>query len=278
MIASAAITHYANAVRFARISDDIRAFWWQVSWRVPQFKPGTTLIAHYPNGGIRESNFVWAPASHIYYPTVEDPDHMITKINAIVLDQNIVINILSGGKPFSQFDNMVEVNPDPRHITILTQPTSGSCVQVIDGNAPEYSRYEDSMFMMIGDRSDTSYILTNEEFPTMPKDMFWEEPEHGWCYFYQKASLARQKGNWDEVLRLGEEIQTKDLKPDDLIEWMPFIQAYALHGDDVQLNRISKIIRSDVYVAGQVCKSLRSIKTLSPEINTLVETIYCTIP
>ena len=41
--------------------------------------------------------------------------------------------------------------------------------------------------------------------PSPPPMLFGPEPPHTWCYYFQKADLARQRGDWDEVARLGDE-------------------------------------------------------------------------
>jgi hypothetical protein len=30
------------------------------------------------------------------------------------------------------------------------------------------------------------------------------EPEHGWCYFFESAELARSNGDWERVVGLGD--------------------------------------------------------------------------
>jgi hypothetical protein len=44
LIFIAMLTHHANAVKYAQETAMVRTFWWQVSWRIPQFQPRTTLI------------------------------------------------------------------------------------------------------------------------------------------------------------------------------------------------------------------------------------------
>jgi hypothetical protein len=96
LIFSAAFTHYGNGLQHARLSQSMRAFWWQVSWRVPQFAEGATLIASYPNSGIREDSFVWGPANQIYYPYRDQARIRIQAgVSAILLDHDAVVRILN---------------------------------------------------------------------------------------------------------------------------------------------------------------------------------------
>jgi len=44
-------------------------------------------------------------------------------------------------------------------------------------------------------------------------------------------SLARQQGNWAQVVALGEEAINAGFKPLDRSEWMPLIEAFAYKGN-----------------------------------------------
>jgi hypothetical protein len=278
LLASASLTHYANSVAYAEAANDIRSFWWQVSWRAPQFEQGTTLVAHYPNTGVREPSFVWGPANQIYYPVRLQPDSVQAGIYAILLDHDSVIHILNGDKPFWDRTIIVDTYPDYGHITVLTRPSEYSCVQVIDGAAPEYSRFEADEFLSVGSHSEIERILPSGPFQTPPGFLFGSEPPHSWCYYYEKASFARQEGEWMEVLRLGQEAAGKGYRPDDLIEWMPFLQAYAIAGELDQLSSASRVIQSDEYVAKQACRILQNTQGLTEEVRSLIDSKYCGMP
>jgi hypothetical protein len=130
LLASASIAHYGNGLSFAKRVEEYRAFWWQVSWRVPQFKRGTTLVAHFPSGGIREPSFVWGPANQIYYPDQINSKTIETGIAAILLDQEKVIDILSAKENI--LTCIISLNHTrPRHITVVTQPSKNSCARIM---------------------------------------------------------------------------------------------------------------------------------------------------
>ena len=74
--------------------------------------------------------------------------------------------------------------------------------------------------------SNLSLIETNPEKPATPAPQFFPEPEHTWCYYYQKADLARQTSDWEEAARLGEEALSKGYLPDTPTEWPLFIESF----------------------------------------------------
>jgi hypothetical protein len=190
-------------------------------------------------------------------------------------DQSTVSAILTEKKQYSDRYYLVETYPDPNRVVILTQPTPASCVQLIDGRAPEFSAYEDSMFLVIGPYSDVEQVDTGASFRDVPGFLFGPEPEHGWCYYYQKAALARQLGDWEAVQQLGSEIRRLDLRPDDLIEWFPFLEAYARAGEADLLTQLSSVIRSDRYVARQACQMLTETQGLQENILAVIDSKYC---
>lgn len=67
----------------------------------------------------------------------------------------------------------------------------------------------------------------------------------------------------------------KNLAPLDLIEWMPFLQAYAQQGDIVHLEELAPKVISDPIAAQQACHILRNIQNLTPEALDVINTQYC---
>jgi hypothetical protein len=105
--------------------------------------------------------------------------------------------------------------------------------------------------------------------------VFGPEPEHTWCYFYQKASLARQRQDWNAVQRLGSEVIRMKLLPGDPIEWMPFLQAYALNEDVEQLKDLAPNVVADPYIAQQTCHILVGLSNLQQPTLDVISENYC---
>jgi hypothetical protein len=85
--------------------------------------------------------------------------------------------------------------------------------------------------------------------------VYGPEPPHGWCYFFEKADLARQREDWDEVIALGEAAFALDDHPNDPVERFVFIEGYA-HTEDwkkaVELSITSYKV-SKQYMAPLLC-------------------------
>lgn len=271
----AMLTHHANTVKAAEESAVVRNFWWQVAWRVPQFELRTTLVGHYLAGAIEEDYFMWGPASLIYYPEKQATKDIQPGIFAAVLNKDTVTKVLARER--QEFDNRKNIitYKNYRNILILSQPTLNSCVHLINGFQPEFSDREIEFILEIGSFSEIEHVLADEMPHTPPIMVFGSEPERSWCYYYEKADLARQRGDWNEVKRLGEEAFRRGLKPEDSIEWMPFLQAYAMNGDADRLTELSPLITTDSSVSRQACRLLRSMKGTSQNVGQAVDSLYC---
>jgi hypothetical protein len=60
--------------------------------------------------------------------------------------------------------------------------------------------------------------------------IFGSEPAHTWCYYFEKADLARQTDDWAQVAEIGDQAFGIPYYPDDLSEYLPFVEAYARTG------------------------------------------------
>lgn len=162
-----------------------------------------------------------------------------------------------------------------RNIVVLTQSDKNSCVHVINGSQPEYSNNEQDSIRLIGSYSEVEHVLVDETPHTPPAIVFGSEPPHDWCYYYQKADLARQRGEWSQVLDMGGQARGQGLEPRDLIEWMPFLQAYAQTGDVERLMELASVVRADTYVSLQACRILGNMPGIPTSVADVIDSQYC---
>jgi hypothetical protein len=247
-----------------------------VAWRVPQMGTNTTLVAHYPVVGIQEDYFVWGPANLVYYPEiVTDFDYVQPGIYAAVPNDDTVAKVLIRTRQEYDKRRTIRTYANYRNILVLTQPTARSCVQVIDGAQPELSSHESSNFIAMAPYSEIEHIRLDEKFHTPPQVVFGAEPAHGWCYFYQKAAFARQQADWQAVAGLGKQAGDQKLAPFDLIEWMPFLQAYLMLGETERVEEIGVQLAAEPFVQAQACQLLGRINGLSVEAQKQAELLFC---
>jgi hypothetical protein len=269
----AVLTHYANGLVKARETELTRNFWWQVSWRAPGISPRATLITRYAVAA-EEDYFTWGPANLIYHPESNHAEFTEPVLYAMVLNEDTVEKILAREPQEYSNRRSIRTYPNPRNILILTQPTPQSCVQVLDLTALELSSSIDERLKTIASYSEADQIDLTAPFRTPPTIPFGSEPARDWCYYYQKASYARQAGDWDAVLQLGEEAISLGYFAKDQIEWMPFLQAYALANDLPHVKEIASFMDSDLIAKNQACATLTNM-TLAPENAAEIQALFC---
>lgn len=258
LLLSASLTHYTNGLVKARETEATRNFWWQVSWRAPQINPGATLVTHY-SVAAEEDYFTWGPANLLYHPESNHEKYVQPAVYAVVLNEETVAKVIAREPQDYSNRRSIRTYPNYRNILILSQPTPASCVQVIDLHQVELSSSEDSRVMEIAAFSEAEHIALDKPFRAPPAVPFGVEPPHTWCYFFEKASYARQVGDWVEVLRLGEEAISQGYFAKDQIEWMPFLQAYASAGDTARLKKIASFMTADLPALQQACHTLTAL-------------------
>jgi hypothetical protein len=261
------------------VTENTRDFWWQVAWRAPNIKPGTTLIGNYPVGGIPEDYFLWGPANFIYYPEDQRQIPIKLTIPAAVLTDDVVLQILVGKGEETPLRRGNELTRNFGNILVMTRAGENSCVRLIDGHSPDLSIGDPQRILLIASRSELDNVTTGDGQSVPPASIFGEEPEHDWCFYYQKADLARQQGDWKEVARLGAEADKLGLHPNDQIELMPFLQAYAFLDNQKQVKGISTRINTQLFYKEQACNHLKSMADhgypLSPEMASSVDELFC---
>ncbi len=278
LLLSASLTHYGNGLMHARDTEEVRNFWWQVSWRIPDMESGTTLVANYPVT-VEEDYFIWGPANLIYHPESAHKDYVQPAIYAALLNEQTIAGVLA--KEPQDFSNRrgIRTYKNYRNILILSQPTPVSCVQAIDGKQVELSSAEDSRVVKLAPYSETEHILPGESFHTPPAIPFGAQPSFAWCYYYEKASYARQLGDWNEIARLGDEARSLGFSAGDPVEWIPFLQAYAVLGQTEKIESLASQFKNTPFHKQQLCQAFVRLEEngipLGDEIKNRVNDLFC---
>jgi hypothetical protein len=241
------MTQLMNTQYFAEFWKTERALWWQLSWRVPDLEMDTVILPIMPDAySLAESYEIWGPGNLIYLP--EAP----LSVSGEVINQQTIPWIRSNDQ-YGKTIRRVNVSMDFSKNLIVALSAPDRCLHVYGEEYPIISDYDDPIVAYLANYSSWEQIITDGTVAKVPENIFGEEPIHGWCYTYQKASLAQQKEDWVEIARLGDESFTNGIEPVDKMEFLPFYEAYARLGRFDDANRIGELIRLDKSISEQFC-------------------------
>lgn len=226
--------HLRTANEYRWLWKDQNRFFWQLSWRAPAIEPGTAIISEtepFPNQGL----FSTSAALNLLYPQPENYDNLAYWVYTLYpkyaagLPDPLEISFNT------RFRTLAFQGKTPDTILVFNDQTKGNCVWVIN---PEDSLnpYLPELLSSGISLSNLAQIKSNsikENYP--PEELFGAEPEHGWCYLYEKADLARQMKDWEQVANLGREALDSGFSLDKSAsnsphEWIPFIEGFSYSG------------------------------------------------
>jgi hypothetical protein len=286
LVLLAVMNHTSTSAEVLNEEQVISNFWHQVAWRAPNIRAGTTLEVSYPTVNYGEDyDAVHGPANFIYYP---DPDGTLPVTYPLYgISQYFwtAKEILSGEKYETGYRTHVGV-VDPGNLLVISQPTVNACTHILNPNYAWYSYNDPDFIMMTGLYSKIDNVQTDGESPHLNPVIFGPEPPHDWCYIFEKAELAAQNEDWDKVLELAKDAGSQKLHPYERLEWMPFLQAYAVSGNTEDfsdtMSKITSVTASptiasyDVmkyneYNRRQACNVLRSMQSAGQEFSIQIQ-------
>ena len=262
LVLLAVLTHYMVGVQILNEEKIVNNFWQQVVWRMPGIKAGTTLAVNYPGIYYAEDvDTVAGPANYLYYPGQTSQIPAVYQLVALPQMDYTTKDVLAGvEKSYGYRTHVGTINY--ARLLVLSQPTESSCVHIMDARWPRYTDQDPDQILLIGTFSHIENVITEGRAPKPAEFIFGQEPAHNWCYYYQQAELALQKKDWDQIIRLGDEVDTQSLHPIDRVEWTPFLQAYAIKGNEQAFKTTALKVDSSPFVRIQACKTLVKMKTL----------------
>jgi hypothetical protein len=151
---------------------------------------------------------------------------------------------LAPGSPLAKIKDVVSFNGStdaalalqfaPPSCLHVLAPAFDSDLPVAPPSAANYAALAGAGLPLLGHKdaqalriSDPSLIRPAAGTPAALTLLFGAEPAHTWCYYYEKADLARANGDWSLVADLGDRAFKASFRPDDQSEYLPFIEAYA---------------------------------------------------
>lgn len=221
-----------TGIKYQRDWEAQSRFFWQLLWRAPAIEHGTVVFAHELPLTYFSDNSLTAALNWIYDPEGgNDPNAIAYALYYPTIRVGEEIEDLQPGQDFSH-DLLVGtfLGNTSQSLALFYQPPA--CLRILD---PEI---ESDNWMVPLQVRDTIHLsntnrISLEPQAVPPRDLYIPEPAHTWCYYFEKADLARQYNDWAEVVRLADIAFALDDYPNDPAERMPFIEGYA-HGGNWQ--------------------------------------------
>ncbi len=247
------VTQVLNGYEWARYWEYQRTMWWQLTWRAPDLQNDTLVMTYSTDGYNPQQDYeIWGPLNLIY----RNHPASAPSLQAEVLNSDTTYEILKK-KVQDRMVRDIPLHLDYGNLLLISISPLSSCLHVIDGSMPVYSPPEALLTKQVGEYSHVDRILTTGKAPVPPVSIFGTEPKHDWCYYYQKAALARQKGDWQEIGRLYKQVNELKLNTDDQSELIPFLEGLVNLGryDDARM-LYKRNIKGSVETRLSACNAL----------------------
>jgi hypothetical protein len=254
------LTHQGLGAAALREERTIAGFWQQMRWRAPSLEPGTTLLVQYPGVDYgTDSDVVWGPANFIYYPGTQAELPVRVHVAALTADNNTVNSLSARKDPLESTYRAHTMNIDYGNVLVAVQSAADACVRVLDPRWEMYSTADRADMRLLGGFSRVDALVASEPPPELSVHLFGREPAHGWCYYFEQASLAAQRADWERVATIQDEAARLGLHPNDQIEWMPFLLAQANLGNLQAMKEIATRINTEKLYRQQACRNLTAM-------------------
>ncbi|HEX2696309.1 MAG TPA: hypothetical protein VHM28_01285 [Anaerolineales bacterium] len=223
-----------------------KSYFWQLYWRVPALQPGTAVLSESSIFPYTDDDALTLPLNWIYAPNQKNGSlpyaqtfFIVNADKSIPLTADTPLDMKWDAVSFhGSTDAALVLQFAPPSCLHILNPSYDSDLPVAPLSGENYEALSNAGFPLLGRDVAKALPLSNPMLIEIPIDsapptpsalsnLFGAEPAHGWCFYYEKADLARQTGDWTQVANLGDRAFASSYRPDDLSEYLPFIEAYA---------------------------------------------------
>lgn len=227
-------THVYSANKYRLDWDFQRKLYWELAWRIPELKEGTVIYGPGTFTG-KSSYYDGTYVMNLLF----DPD-LPVKARYAYFDRGHFpqAQLMSAG-PMIQIHRGGQFVGHTSQVVSIYFGRSGACARVLDEVYMDDPIYPHPV-SDLGLFTNPDQILDSSKPAAINPAIFGEELLHGWCYYFEKADLARQLSDWQAVLSIEATASTLDLEPAQGAEYIPFIEAHARTGRWLQALELSR--------------------------------------
>jgi hypothetical protein len=252
-----------------------RDLYQQLTWRIPALEPNTALVSNQEVLPLMGDYPLGFALGSIYQAPRNAQMEIPLWYFAISSSLGGQVQPLLVGQALTDQQHSTFFNGHSQQSVYFSfQPEDGQCLWVI---RPEFAAFR----WLPADLAQVSAITALERIRPQPvgpfnlmETIFGVKQTRPWCYYFQKAELARQSANWAEIHQLWQQASQHDLRPAHGLEYLPFIEAAGRLGDwknaQTLTRSANKITRSMNSALCPVWRTLAKEAPPAPERDTAV--------
>ncbi len=217
-----------------------RNFLWQLVWRAPAIEPGTTLVTSELPFRYFSDNSLTAPLNWTYAPENQTPEMSYLLYDLEARLGVIGASIKNGTPIVTNYRAASFTGSTDQALVVFYDPPR--CVKIIDPAVDRYLPVKPLFIPQAMPLSRPELIQTEAgDTAAPPGHILGPEPPHKWCYYFEKAELYGQMGEWQKAAEMADQALkiNKHLTGKNVSEWLPFIDAYAHTGDWKKAEQLS---------------------------------------
>jgi hypothetical protein len=258
LVSLAAGKQYLNSRDYQQDWAIQKNLFWQMTWRAPSLKSDTVVLLnegalhYYADNSLGGAlNWIYAPDNHtrrieyvLFYPTTRLKNALPKLETGIPIEYDYLAGQFHGNT--SQ--------------TLAMYYDPPGCLRILDDDIERVNRMiPENSLLRFSARISAPELILNEPRAKMP-EVYGPEPEHDFCYYFEKADLARQFKDWETVASLAETALTME-HPYNPAEQLVFIEGYAHVGEWVRAVELSEQASevSPEFVGSMLCRLWKRI-------------------
>ncbi len=223
--------HFLNANEFRWAWQTQTNFYNQLKIRAPYIKPNTAILSDselFPRMGEYPTAF----ALNSLYSKQTNSRDLDYWFFGLYRGFNEEREELIEGIPLddAQFSSNFSSN-SLESLIVYYEPELNRCLWILN---PEYGQvYEiPEISREVSEISNLDRIVAKTpESLHRSEQIFGKLDADNWCYYFQKADLAKQNKDWSGVVKLWNDAAENEYKPGNGVEYLPFIEGFAMTGD-----------------------------------------------
>jgi hypothetical protein len=251
---------FFNANIFRRDWAKQQEIYWQLAWRIPAMEPGTVLLTDQMPIDYETDLSFSAPINWMYTPDYTRSDLPYAMLYVEKRLGRVALPSLENNTNIDLSFRTVNFRGSTSQAIVIHMPKNG-CLRVLDPARGDEITYKGQSHFLVDAIALSDPTLIKVEANETAKLPFVSEPDHTWCYYYAKAELARQKGDWNQVSDLINEAMSFGYQPEDRFEWLTYIEAQAMIGDMIIAEKLSnKTLAQDKGIRAGLCEVWKRIQ------------------